>query len=658
MNFLKSKQSLKQRIKNIFFEKSYSLKGLALLLGVILFIPCFSIFSDNAISKTEIDVSAIHHHQEDNPLFHTITRGLQPTNAKIAACFAPDTDPAYIKAFYAKLNGQENISLNQGPTPSFELDDYWTRTATDISRPLGGPMTLTWGFVQDGTEMNSAAFEPKTDSELIAFLDDIFGSGGGETGAGTDYSTRPWFTYFEEAFAVWGELTGITYQYVTYDDGAKVSGSSATSGELNVRPDIRISGHYIDGRGNFLAYNYYPNGGDMVIDTWGSFSSANDYQGLRNVISHEHGHGIGLAHVNSYNRTILMQPYVSHLTGPQEDDILGGNRGYGDKFESNDNSNTATILGTIADAATIIRDSVSIDDETDVDYYSFTVTNAAVANITLSPIGTTYSVGPNGGEQSSFNALAQNNLTLQLLSTNGSTPIGTANNTGAGSNEVLNNQDLPAAGTYYVKVSGTTIDKVQRYKVNLTISRTGGGCPSSLVITSSNVSPGRYQTSGTLSTQNNTSIIVLGSTTVTFVAGTSITLNPGFTVEDNANFTAEIGTCSTILDTEQEAVSRSNTTNKGEEILSKNDKKNTLTIFPNPVTNSATIGFQLFTEGEVNLGLYNSTGQLLKIVLDRQVSAEGFHQHNLATSNMENGVYYLYMSTTEGVITKKIILTK
>ena len=110
---------------------------------------------------------------------------------------------------------------------------------------------------------------------------------------------------------------------------------------------------------------------------------------------------------------------------------------------------------------------MSIDDESDVDFFSFTTSAAGTVNIQLSPVGPTYNIGPQGGSESSYNASSQSDLTLQLLGTNGTTVLSTANAGGLGVTEAINSFSVPGAGTYYVKVSGATLNKIQTYRLDI-----------------------------------------------------------------------------------------------------------------------------------------------------------------------------------------------
>ena len=107
------------------------------------------------------------------------------------------------------------IVLLSEPAQAYIADDRWTRTATNSNTGTQGtPITLTWSFAPDGTTIPTL-----TDSNLIGFLDANFGAGPG----GSDFTERPWFTFFEQAFDRLGALSGVTYIYEPNDDGRSFS---------------------------------------------------------------------------------------------------------------------------------------------------------------------------------------------------------------------------------------------------------------------------------------------------------------------------------------------------------------------------------------------------------------------------------------------------
>jgi serralysin len=376
----------------------------------------------------------------------------------------------------------------------FRIQSKWTSTVTNGSVPnRGTPITLRWSIVPDGTPIPGGvvAGEGNSGSSARAFFDGLYGSGLG----GSDLTQRPWFSIFQSSFARWEQLAGLTYVYEPNDDGQSMytnnNGSlfAGPAGQVGVRGDVRIGGHPIDGASNVLAYNFYPNSGEMILDTNdGSLfgSTVNSSRAARNIIMHEHGHGVGLNHLESNNSNQLMEPFLdTSFDGPQFDDILGVQRMYGDALEKGGRNNTAataTSLGFIAAGGTASRgihanttavapshfDFISIDGSTDVDYFSFSVAQFSSVTLTLTPKGPTYNEGPQGGAQSAFVTSALNDLTLELFDTNGVSSLAFTNSTGAGSAEIISDFALPGAGTYYAKVAGL-FDQIQMYRLDVAV---------------------------------------------------------------------------------------------------------------------------------------------------------------------------------------------
>ena len=373
----------------------------------------------------------------------------------------------------------------------YQLGNRWTTTATSGSGlGQGDATTITWSIIPDGTTISGGAGEPSSGSNLINFLDTYIGSA-----AGSDLTQRPWFSIFDNSFGRMAEVSGLTAVYEANDDGQAIDGSSAPYGQTGVRGDVRIGGHSIDGGTppDILAYNYFPNHGDMVIDTDNSSfygQSANNYRAMRNVVMHEHGHGVGLEHVESNNASFLMEPYINtSFDGPQFDDILGLHRHYGDANEKanneagNDTAANATSLGTIVAGSGTVElgkdatdavvastdvDFVSIDDNSDIDYFSFTVGNGVTVDLLLTPLGPTYNQGPQGGGQSSFAASNQSDLALELLDTDGTSSLGLSDIAGLGWSESLTGIALDA-GTYFIKITGDQ-NTAQMYGLDLTVT--------------------------------------------------------------------------------------------------------------------------------------------------------------------------------------------
>jgi len=214
-------------------------------------------------------------------------------------CFAPGTRRDLIEQITGSVHAHQpqnrigvgslgKLSGGEVRASAFQFFSVprWSRTATNQAPRngpnalrQGDPVTITWSILPDGTAIASNGSIPSESSDpsnLIAFLNGIYGN------------QVTWLALMQQTFDRWEELTGIRYVYEPNDDGAAFPSSD---GDLGVRGDVRIGGHYIDGGFNTLAYNYGPPRGDMVIDTGDSYFNTTSDNSLRfrNVIAHEHG---------------------------------------------------------------------------------------------------------------------------------------------------------------------------------------------------------------------------------------------------------------------------------------------------------------------------------------------------------------------------------
>jgi uncharacterized repeat protein (TIGR01451 family) len=382
-----------------------------------------------------------------------------------ALCFAPDTAPEVVEKAQARLYNVwgKRDPFASGPFFQNTSGNRWTSTASQVG-PLvqGDPTILTWSVIPDGTPMPGSNGEPANPSNLIARFNGIYGS------------QATWIALFQQTFAEWGALTGNTYIFEPNDDGATFQSSP---GVLGVRGDIRIGGHLLDGNSNLLAYNFFPNNGDMVLDTADNFydNISNNSLRLRNTMAHEHGHGLGFRHNCPANQTKLMEPFISTAyDGPQHDDTLAGQRFYGDPRETNDTTGAATDLGALGNG-TVTRNGLSVDGTTDVDFLKFTVPAGKMINVTMTPVGFTYLQGPQNNDGScpagtTFNSGILNKLGLDVRAPNGTTVLATANSQPIGMPETLTNVVLGAAGTYFVRVFPGATNQVQLYNLSLTVN--------------------------------------------------------------------------------------------------------------------------------------------------------------------------------------------
>jgi hypothetical protein len=391
-------------------------------------------------------------------------------------CFAPGSDPALVDAFNRASNGPFNERFQQG--------NRWSTTATNTSPTTQGDrVTLTYSFVPDGTIVPTLT-SATAPSNLFAFLNGIYGT------------PAVWQALYQQVLDRWSQLIGVSYILEPADDGVAINPSVAGGqGLRGVRGDLRFAGTPLDGNSGVLAFNYFPGsgvGGDMVVDTAdGTYSStSNNSRFLRNVLSHEHGHGLGMAHVCPVNQTKLMEPFATNaFDGPQFDDIINGQRHYGDPIEPNDSIGSAFAVAPPPD--TFVRQVpqlLSIDGTSDVDVFRFEVSSPGVLTVTAGPAGTTYLDGPqlSGGACSagtSFDALRVNALSVAGLSATGATlaqSVPTLPGVGATALIVC-----PTPGTYFARVTGGPVNNIQAYRLSYSFSQTA-----SLVVSAPQGLPG------------------------------------------------------------------------------------------------------------------------------------------------------------------------
>lgn len=391
--------------------------------------------------------------------------GAEQTPSALHALFAPGTS----------ADAMARIEGAAGNLAEYQATRRWSGTTSDGGGlGWGDATTLTWSIAPDGTSIPGFTGERSATSNLVSYLGGIYGSAPGKV------ADQPWFSLVSSVFHRWSEVSGLNFVYEPHDDGAAFSniGSSAP-GVSGVRGDIRLGGHAIDGASGTLAYTFFPDNGEMILDTGDNFffDTGGGSLRLRNVLAHELGHGVGLAHVAPVDQTKLMEPYATTaFDGPQHDDILAAQRLYGDRFEAGAGNNTfgtAVNLGALSGRSVSLGDNavqqyVSIDGATDVDYFRFTAGAGATLDAKLAPLGHSYQQGAADGATSSFNSKAQNDLTLEIYDANHQL-VARADNRGLGGSESLAGRALAAGGEYFVRIRGDR-DAAQLYQLNLTVS--------------------------------------------------------------------------------------------------------------------------------------------------------------------------------------------
>ncbi len=432
-------------------------------------------------------------------MVQAIAKGLDEGIEMPAMCFAPGTNPKFAflidQLFDYQFVSDDGSRYQQGPR--------WSNTATDGGGLGQGDVTvLTYSFAPDGAFVPEALGLGAGPSEMFAWLGGLYGN------------TIVWQSLFHQVFDRWAELTGVSYVWEENDDGIDMSSGG---GVIGVRGDIRIFAYNYpnDGNGGVLAYNYFPNNGDMAFDAFDSFynSTSNNSLRFRNVTAHEHGHGLGMPHVCPANQTKLMEPFVStQYDGPQLDDILNGIRNYGDFAEPNDSRAQATELGVLPPDSALDMDNLGIDDNSDTDYFHLTLTQSSRVTFTVIPDADEYLQGPqtqscDSGTMTDYNDIQD--LQVTVLDSSG-TVLASSNTNATGLPETLVFDALFAGEFYFVVNGATSINGVQRYRLEVGIEGLGFINPIILTTLPDEVNPG-FETPFSVNITPQSDVIVPGT---------------------------------------------------------------------------------------------------------------------------------------------------
>ena len=398
----------------------------------------------------------------------------------VAACFSAENPPS------EKMRGIVMAATQFAEQANPERHNLITRWSFASENTQD---TIRWSFVPDGLSISNGVGEGVAPSETFARFNTLFQG-----------NTELWIQQFQRSFDRWESLIGVNYVRVSHGGNQWDDGASWSSIGSNTRGDVRIATKPIDGVGGILAYNFFPNGpsgarGNMVLDRSESWAaSANGFRYLRNVIMHEHGHGLGLAHLCPAAGQTLMEPFINtNFDGPQHDDIRGAHRGYGDIFEPSDSPAQAVNVGLLVPGSPVtigtvrqppVADGslVSLDRRADQDWYRFAVTEASEVSVTLVPVGRTYQDGQqqsNGSCPTSgptINSKALQDLAFQIVASDGVTVLANRNARPAGFNETISDVLVGGPGEFYIRVYSTGgVSDVQLYA--LVVSLSDAPCP-------------------------------------------------------------------------------------------------------------------------------------------------------------------------------------
>ena len=92
-------------------------------------------------------------------------------------------------------------------------------------------------------------------------------------------------------------------------------------------------------------------------------------------------------------------------------------------------------------------------------------------------------------------------------------------------------------------------------------------------------------------------------------------------------------------------------------VRSINKKDNILTIYPNPISSSATISYSLSHPQFVKLEIIDQLGRIIETIQDGTVDA-GLKSYPLSVINFPAGMYYLRMQNNDSMTMQKVVVTK
>ena len=140
---------------------------------------------------------------------------------------------------------------------------------------------------------------------------------------------------------------------------------------------------------------------------------------------------------------------------------------------------------------------------------------------------------------------------------------------------------------------------------------------------------------------------------VTFKAGESITLTPGFHATYGSTFSVLIESCTPVGSRiiKEDNLPDFNTISE-QTVLDKLDLK----VMPNPFRGSTKIEYQLSKTLPILIQVMDVNGKVVKVLANNSTQVAGTHQIHLNGSQLQTGVYYISLITSESMVSKKVVL--
>jgi hypothetical protein len=191
--------------------------------------------------------------------------------------------------------------------------------------------------------------------------------------------------------------------------------------------------------------------------------------------------------------------------------------------------------------------------------------------------------------------------------------------------------------------AGTWID------AQLILHGTDGSCAvSDLTLDDDVIDAGIYRTNAGINSAGTIPVY----TEVAYQAGTQIVLSPGFHATAGSKFFATIATCSV-----PEVLTQQPREEIPMEQIAVPVTAANLRIFPNPVTENATITYALEQETEVMIEFLDLNGRRIQLLQPNALLPAGPHQWEMHTASLPAGMYVVRMRSAQGqVMVERVVV--
>ena len=181
-----------------------------------------------------------------------------------------------------------------------------------------------------------------------------------------------------------------------------------------------------------------------------------------------------------------------------------------------------------------------------------------------------------------------------------------------------------------------------------------------ILLVSSNITSDTY----TASMEVRSDGTINSGATVVFKASDTVVLLPGFETKNNVTFTAMIGDCEANNLKQPITNSRSKSKKPQQfkmgtptiEHRTVNSPTLKLSITPNPATVFTTLSFQIGKSSSARITLFDNLGRSVRDLTNKYSLDESKVSFDLNTSDLENGMYWINLSTEHESITKALVI--